>query len=184
MEETISQRFARLSGAFVDKVKAVPADKWSAPSPCEDWKAIDVVRHVSETPGMFFQMIGKEPPAVPSVDDDPVAAVEAMRANLQQALDDPEVARTEFDGFFGRSTFEAAVDRFLNFDLVVHNWDLSRATGLDEHIDDHDVQRLEVAARAFGDAARAPGVFGPELNPPEGADRQTKLLAFVGRKAF
>ena len=184
MDETISQRFDRLSGAFVEKVKAVPADKWSAPSPCEDWTALDVVRHVSQTPGMFFQMIGKEVPSVPPVDDDPVAAVEAMRSNLQAALDDPEVATTEFDGFFGKSTFEAAVDRFLNFDLVVHNWDLSRAAGLDETIPEHDLDRLEAASTQFGDAMRAPGVFGPELTPPEGADRQTKLLAFLGRKAF
>ena len=28
---------------------------------------------------------------------------------------------------------------------------------------------------------RGPTVFGPEIEPPPGADRQTQLLAFLGR---
>ena len=46
-------------------------------------------------------------------------------------------------GFFGETTFESAIDRFANFDLVVHRWDLARATGGD----DHDRRRRR-AARA------------------------------------
>ena len=30
----------------MEKVAAVPEDRWSDQSPCEDWKARDVVRHV------------------------------------------------------------------------------------------------------------------------------------------
>ena len=177
----ISDRYRRLSHAFADKVAQVPDDKWAAPSPCEDWTARDVVEHVARTPVMFFEMIGKEKPELP---EDAVAALTVSREAIQSALDDPEIATTEFDGFFGRSTFEAAVDRFLNFDLVVHNWDLSRAAGLDERLDEDDIARLEEASTQFGDSLRAPGVFGAELTPPDGADRQTKLLAFLGRKAF
>lgn len=182
MTETIAQRFDRLAGAFAAKIDAVPEDRWDAPSPCEEWTALDVVRHVSQTPGMFYGFIGKEPPAIPPVEDDPALAFATMRADMQALLDDPEVAATEFDGFFGRSTFEAAVDRFLNFDLLVHGWDLARATGQDETMDPDDVERLTEAARQFGDSARAPGVFGPEIEPPPGADAQAKVLAFIGRQ--
>jgi hypothetical protein len=28
---------------------------------------------------------------------------------------------------------------------------------------------------------RRPGFFGPELTPPDGADEQTRMLAFLGR---
>jgi uncharacterized protein (TIGR03086 family) len=69
------------------------------------------------------------------------------------------------------------------FDLLVHGWDLAKATGQDTTISDDDLGRLERGAAQFGDAARAPGVFGPELEAPAGADRQTKLLAFLGRRA-
>lgn len=36
----------------------------------------------------------------------------------------------------------------------------------------------------MGEAMRGPGAFGPELTPPEGADAQTRLLAFVGRRSW
>ena len=47
----ISERYERLGDAFAAKIAAVPADRWSAPSPCRDWTAHDVVSHVVATPG-------------------------------------------------------------------------------------------------------------------------------------
>src|SRR6476619_4224011 len=149
----ISDRYRRLSQAFADTVAAVPDDRWSDPTPCEEWTARDVVRHVVETPGMFFGMIGVEYPALPSVDDDPEAAVAAARDVMKGAIDDPQTATPEFDGFFGRSSFEQAVGRFANFYRVVHRWDLARATGLDETMPADEVARLTEEIAGFGDAA-------------------------------
>ena len=78
---------------------------------------------------------------------------------------------------------KTAVDRFLNTDLVVHGWDLARATGQDEQIDQDDVARVEKVSEGFGEGMRSPRAFGPALDPPAGADRQTKLLAWLGRQA-
>ena len=177
----ISERYRKRSQEFADTVAAVPDDCWSAPSPCEDWTARDVVRHVVQTPGMFFGMIDAEYPDPPSVDDDPEAAFASARAAMQRALDDPDVATTEFDGFFGRTSFEQAVDRFVNFDLVVHRWDLARATGLDETMPAEEIPRLTQEIADFGDAARSPGVFGPVVDVPPDADPQTELLGQLGR---
>jgi uncharacterized protein (TIGR03086 family) len=102
---------------------------------------------------------------------------------VQADLDDPERAGAEFTGFFGTTTFEAAVDRFLNSDLVIHRWDLARATGQDETIDPADAGRVLEGARAFGDAFRSPGACGPEIPVPDDADLQTRLLGFYGRAA-
>src|SRR5665213_1363632 len=33
--------------AFGDKVRAVPADRWAAPTPCTDWSVRDLVNHVT-----------------------------------------------------------------------------------------------------------------------------------------
>jgi uncharacterized protein (TIGR03086 family) len=178
----VSERYRKRSQEFADTVAAVPDERWASPSPCEDWTARDVVRHVVQTPGIFFGMIGREYPEPPSVDDDPVAAVAAARAAMQSALDDPPTATTEFDGFFGRTSFEQAVDRFVNFDLVVHRWDLARATGLDETMPPEEVARLTEEVAGFGDAARSPGVFGPEVDVPPDADPQTALLGQLGRR--
>ena len=184
--ETVADRYDRLAAAFAAKVEAVPADRWTDPSPCEGWNALDVVRHVVETPNLFLGFVGRQPPEVPPVDDDPVAAFAASRRAVQAELDDPERAAAEFDGFVGRTTFAEAVDRFLCFDLLVHGWDLARATGLDETIDDHDLEDLQTTvtyfAESFGEAMRGPQVFGPAVEPASDADRQVRLLAFLGRR--
>ncbi len=180
----ISERYARLSEDFAGTVAAVPADRWSAASPCEGWDARDVVRHVVEVQGMFLGLVGRELGDIPSVDEDPLAAWDAARAVVQGDLDDPERANTGFDGFFGRSTFAEAADRFLSFDLVVHRWDLARATGQDERLDPDDVRWAHEATAPFGEHLRGNNVCGPELTPPEGADAQTRFLAFVGRRAW
>jgi len=177
----ISERYARLADAFADKVAAVPDDRWSAPTPCENWTARDLVGHVVAAQGMFLGLVGRSLGDIPSVDDDPLAAWNAARAVVLHDLEDPERARAEFDGFMGRTTFEAAVDRFLAFDLVGHGWDLARAVGLDEQIAPDDLARVRGQAEAFGDALRSPQAFGPEVEAPAGADEQVKLLAFLGR---
>ena len=181
MSET-SERYRRLADGFADTVKAVPDDRWESQSPCEDWTARDVVRHVVSTQGMFLGFVGRELGDIPTVDDDPVAAWDAARAVVQADLEDPSRATEEFDGLMGRSTFEAAVDRFLCFDLIVHRWDLARAAGIDHRIDPDDLARVDEAAHAFGDAMRGPGAFGPAVDPPDGADEQARVLAFLGRR--
>jgi uncharacterized protein (TIGR03086 family) len=179
----VATRYARLSGAFAAKVAAVSPERWGSPSPCEDWTARDVVRHVVTTQGMFLKLVGHEPPALPPVDDDPVSAWDVARAAIQAGLEDPAIAQAEYDGLLGRSTFESAVDRFLCTDLVVHGWDLARAAGLDDRIDPEEIERVCRDAEAAGDLLRAPGGFGPPVEPPPGADQQAQLLAFLGRRA-
>ena len=178
----IADRYRRLATGFAARIATVPDDAWDNPSPCEGWAARDVAWHVIETPTMFFGFIGEESPP-PSRDAAIPTAYAEVRERLQGALDDPERADAEFDGFFGRTTFAEAVDRFICFDLVVHGWDLARATGTDERIDPAELQRLaEVDIPFFGDSLRAPTAFGPAVDPPDGADAQARLLSYLGRR--
>ncbi len=177
----ISERYRRLSDAFAGKVAAVGDDQWSNPTPCADWTVRDLVAHVVGTQGLFLGFVGQDTGDIPSVDDDPLGAWNAARAVVQANLDDPERATAEFDGFLGRTNFETAVDKFGCIDLIVHGWDLARAAGLDERIDPDDVARVQRAADGYGEAMRSPQVFGPAVEPPEGADDQARMLAFLGR---
>jgi uncharacterized protein (TIGR03086 family) len=131
---------------------------------------------------MFLGLVSREMPPLPSVADDPAGAWDAARGAIQADLDDPERAGEEFDGFFGRTRWDEAVDRFLNTDLVIHGWDLARATGQDEAMSPDDIGRVQAVADGFGDSMRAPGAFGPAVEAPTDADPQTKLLAYVGRQ--
>jgi uncharacterized protein (TIGR03086 family) len=178
----VSERYRRLGDLFAAKIAAVPADRWEGPSPCDDWTARDVVAHVISTQGTFLGFIGREAAPGPSVEEDPAGAWAAARRDVQASLDDPPIAATEFQGFSGPSTFEAAVDRFLCFDLVVHGWDLARATGLDETIDSADVARVQAGADELGEKLRSPQAFGPAVDPPPSSNDQQKLIAFLGRQ--
>ena len=177
----VADRYRSLARGFTERVEAVPEERWANPSPCAGWTARDVVRHMVETSELFLGMVGLEVPAGPSVDDDPVLAWAAARDAVQAALDDPEKATLAYEGRFGRTTFEQGIARFVCADLVVHTWDLARATGLDERLDPDAVHELFVGMEPMDEMLRQSGAFGPKLEPPEDADEQTRLLAFLGR---
>ena len=179
----ISDRYRRLSSAFAAHIAAVPADLWSAPTPCADWTAIELVQHVVDSRSMFLGLVGRPAAEVPPVGDDPAAAWAAASAAVQADLEDPGLAAVTFQGFSGESSFETAVDRFVSFDLVVHGWDLARATGGDERIDPDEVTRVVEDAALFGDMLHSPGVCGPAIEVPADADPQTAMLALLGRSA-
>jgi uncharacterized protein (TIGR03086 family) len=178
----VADRYRRLAERFAALVEAVPAERWSSPSPCEGWTALDLVRHVVEVHGTFEQLAGR-PIELPEVDPDPLAAFKAVSAVVQADLDDPERADVAWEGHFGRTTFAEGIDRFVSFDLVVHGWDLARATGGDDTVPDDELDGLEAAVEGFGEAARAPGVLGPVVDVPPDADRATRVLALLGRSA-
>jgi uncharacterized protein (TIGR03086 family) len=183
MTREVADIYRRRAADYTRRVEAVPADRWENPSPCEDWTARDVVRHTVETSGLFLGFIGSSLPAGPSVDDDPVGAWRNARDAIQAALDDPDQATKEYDGFTGKSTFEAGVKQFLSNDLVVHGWDLARATGGDDRMDPNDVREAFESLQGFDEKMmRSPGAFGPAVEPPPDADDQARLLAFLGRR--
>src|SRR3954470_5525887 len=85
----ISERYERVTGQFTERVRAVPADAWDNPSPCEGWSARDVVAPRTEWIPGFFGQYGVTFPAVPSADEDPVGAWETVQQTIGEALHDP-----------------------------------------------------------------------------------------------
>jgi hypothetical protein len=76
--------------------------------------------------------------------------------------------------------------------MVLHGWDLARATGQDDAMDPEDVERLWSITTAIPAAlmekyrtpdAFGPGVevYGPEVQVPEDAPLQDRLLGLIGR---
>jgi uncharacterized protein (TIGR03086 family) len=178
----VADRYRRLSAAMTERIANVPPDLWSAPSPCEQWTARDLVRHLVDVHGMFLGLVGRSLRPGPDAEEDPLGAWASARDQVQGDLDDPRRAEEEFDGLSGRSTFAQAVNRFVCFDLDIHGWDLARATGQDERIDPAELPLLWQTAESFGDAIRAESVCGPAVEVPPDAPEQDRLLAFLGRQ--
>lgn len=181
--DTPAAKFRRVAGAFTERVEQVPADAWANPAPCEGWDARDVVRHLVEWVPDVIGRSGLELPEGPSVDDDPAAAWTTLADALQAMLDDPEVSARTFDaGPPGEMTVEQAIDMLVTGDVLLHTWDLARAIGLDEHLDDAVVAETLAGMQPIDDMLRASGQFGPRVDVPAGADAQTQLIAFSGRQ--
>jgi uncharacterized protein (TIGR03086 family) len=181
MSET-ADRYRRLSAQFAERIAGVPDTAWDDPTPCEEWTVRALVRHVVDSQGIFLDRVGIAAPVV-DVAADPEGAWRTTSATVQAELDDPERAAAPFEGFMGPTTLEESIDRFVVLDLIAHGWDLARATGQDERIDPDDLSRLDRGARSFGEIARSPGVFGEEIPVGDDADDQTRVLAYIGRRA-
>jgi uncharacterized protein (TIGR03086 family) len=178
----ISERYMKVAGEFTRRARSVPVGAWDNPAPCDGWVARDVVRHMVEwMPGFFLGSTGVEMPKGPSVDEDPAGAWEALSDALQSALDDPETAAREFDMRVGRYSLEQAVATFCIGDVLVHTWDLARATGLDEALDADEVRRLYEGMEPIDEILRQSGHYGARVEVAADADEQTKLIAFTGR---
>ncbi|MFZ2530177.1 MAG: TIGR03086 family metal-binding protein [Rhodococcus sp. (in: high G+C Gram-positive bacteria)] len=182
-EPSPADHYRDLAAKLTATLGAVPTDRWNAPSPCDDWTARDIVQHIVDTQRDIVTRVGLELPTGPLPESDPVGAWIATRDAMQEILDDPARGNLEYDGYFGRTTLAATVDTFYTFDLIVHGWDIARATGLDETITEADLDFVESAAAGMGAAIRMDGVCGPVVDVPEDADRTTRVLAYLGRQA-
>ena len=178
----IADRYRNAADGFTARVRAVPADRWDAPSPCAGWVNRDVVKHLAEwVPSMFASTWELDLPTIPSADDDPVGAWGALNEWCQARLDDASLAQSERDTPMGRKTFEDAFDMIALSDVVVHTWDLARGAGLDETLDDGEVQRLLAGMAQLPDEMRG-DFFGPKIELGPDASDQDRMLGYSGRR--
>ena len=82
----------------------------------------------------------------------------------------------------GEHRFDNAVGQFVLGDVLIHTWDLARAAGLDETLDPQLVHDTLVGIEPLDAILRSSGQYGPRVEAPPGADEQTMLIAFTGRK--
>lgn len=178
-----ADRYRKVATGFTNRVAQVPPDAWDNPTPCEDWVARDIVRHVVETSGFFLGRTSAGSPTGPGVEDDPLGAWTTVRDAIHAALEDPQVATQTTETPLGPSTFEQTIGMFGIGDALIHTWDLARATDQDESLDPGEVSRMLATMRGFDDAMmRQSGAFGPAVEVPAEADEQTRLIAFTGRR--
>ena len=188
----IADRYRRHADAFERKVVAVRPEQWANQSPCEAWDARGVMGHIVVMHGVMLRPLDRELSPAPSVAEDPVGAFRAARADIEAVLDDPALADRECDTPNGRMTVEQQIGDVVSDDLVLHGWDLARATGQDDTMDPDDVERLwsittaippELMEKYRTPGAFGPGVeiYGPEVKVSEDAALQDRLLGLIGR---
>ena len=185
--------YRKSQDGFDAVLAAVRPDQWEAPSACAEWTVRDVAGHVIwgqyqmrawATGEEFTEMAGAPGSPTPRVmaGEDPVATWRAAREATLPAL--TEAALASVISLVGLGDVPlAAVVTLLTTDHVAHSWDIGHALGMPMRLDPALVTVAFDWARA-NVLVRAPGFFGPELTPPDDADEQTRMLAFLGRAAW
>jgi uncharacterized protein (TIGR03086 family) len=187
MTTTIPELYRRAQDGFGERVHGVHADQWTAATPCAEWDVRTLVNHlvgeirwaVPLFAGATIAEVGAEFDG-DLLGDDPVAAWDAAAPAAIAAVQDPAAmdctVHLSFGDFPGS---EYASQLFA--DLLVHGWDLARATGQDERL---DPELVAACAEWFADKAdgyREFGAVGPRLTLAAGADQQAEFLAEFGR---
>jgi len=158
----------------------------SHPTPCKEFDVGQLVAHmIAANTGLTGMTRGEawqeRPPAPDTPDDSPAARHLASSEELMQALRARDVFGETFD--FGVVQMPGdVVLRQMVLEVVVHGWDLAKATGQRRPIDPELAAQLLVEAQAY-DGARTPQgtPYGPAVEVPSSASPGDRLVAFLGR---
>jgi uncharacterized protein (TIGR03086 family) len=181
MSQEVIQRVSGLIQGFDARVRATDAAKWSNPSPCGEWTARDVVVHVSNNLSRLGGSLGGTEVVEVAADADITSAWDAARTQFLAGITTGDLSQN-VPGPFGPMPAEQLIGRLICNDVLIHTWDLARATGGDEQLDADAVAGAYSGLLPLDAMIRQPGVFGAKVEAPEGADAQTQLLCFLGRQ--
>jgi uncharacterized protein (TIGR03086 family) len=173
-----AERHRQAATAFGRRVRGVR--DWSAPAPPEGWVARDVVTHLLEwLPGLLSSGLSVDLPAV-DTDGDLAQAWEQRSADVDRLLA-TEGERPYESQYFGQMTLAEVVDRFYTNDIVMHTWDLARATGQDDRLPRDFCEQSFAGMEPMAEMLSSSGQFGPRVPVPEDADVQDRLIGLIGR---
>jgi len=180
-ELSVTDRYRAVAATFSARVNGTR--DWEAPSPVAEWTARDVVGHLTSWfPPMLTGGSGVTLTPGPPASDDPAGAWQSLDRQVQALLDDPATAElTHTNVHTGTQPIPAMVDRYFTVDVFLHTWDLARASGHDDRLDEGFVEELFEGMSGIADIIRGSGQFGQQQAVPEDATSQDRLMAFIGR---
>ena len=146
-------------------VNGVGPDQWHGPTPCSEWDVKQVANHIigeNLWAAELFQ--GKTIGEVGNLDgdlagDDPAAAYATSVEAATPVVSAPGAMEATCHLSFGDySGSDYAAQLFM--DLLIHGWDIARATGQDARLDPDLVQACLPIAEQMTTQFRSSGVFG------------------------
>jgi uncharacterized protein (TIGR03086 family) len=159
---------------------AVRPEQLESPTPCTEWTVQQLINHlVGGTEYLLSATTGREP----------AKRLQATAADYRRGVADVLTAlalptamkRTCISPLgFEWSVSQAVAGTFM--DVLVHTWDLARATGQDEKL---DAALVDTCSAMFlpemPERGRAAGIIGPAVEVADDASPQDRLLAAMGR---
>lgn len=167
-------------------IQGVRPDGLDDPTPCEDWTVGRLVNHLLGTVEAMRRVGAGE-----SLDpDDPWGTggdhlSERWQSDLAELLSRFADAWQQPASWEGEA-MDGAMPRALVGDMgfvevMLHGWDLARATGQDVTYDDAAGERAREIMEQIGANGRQHGVFGPQVEVPDDVEAFDRALALAGR---
>lgn len=168
-------------------VEVIDSDQWHLPTPCSLWDVSALLNHMIgelvwmppllsgqtiEQVGNRFggDLLGKHPKqAWQAAADQTVAAVGAVDLAAEVQLS------------AGARTAQQYIDEVFS-DLIIHSWDLAKATGFDTTLKPELVEAAWKLLSKAIPAMQASGAYAKPVKVSKSAGRQAKLLAITGRQ--
>ncbi|WP_436495460.1 TIGR03086 family metal-binding protein [Actinokineospora sp. HUAS TT18] len=186
-KQTVMERAAAGVLAVVGNVKP---DMYDRPTPCADWDVRTLANHLTHWSAVVSERAARKQPV-------PSDGSEAEGTDYTAEADWPGFFADRLDravkawgapGAWDGETVLASDPRQADFigkmlygELVLHGWDLARATGQDLAIDPDVAEAALVDAEEIADMAREWTAFGPEVKVGADASTVDRLLAVSGR---
>jgi len=160
-------------------VAGIKPDQWGDPTPCFEWDVQSLVAHLINGNIIFAAVIGGKPPTYHSLRAD----FEESATSLLAAFSQPGALDQVVQVPFGRASGVIALHLRLT-ELVVHGWDLARATGQPADFPDDIVeQELAFTVGALNAIPRERSPFRPPVAVADSAPALHRLVARLGRRA-
>ncbi len=159
----------------------------TAATPCSDWNVQQLISHNLKVAQMVHSMLtggsGVDPFDVggPLPPEGAVEAFAAASASVLEAIKAPGMAEKIIETPFGE--MPGAQFMMIPFaDVLIHKWDLAKATGQDTSLDAGLSEACFGVMQIGTEMWREQGFFGPEITVPISASIQDKLLGISGRQ--
>ncbi|MFD2079018.1 TIGR03086 family protein [Actinopolymorpha cephalotaxi] len=183
----------RTAGEVTGRIVAgIGADQWEAPTPCADWNVRALLNHLVAGNVLTAAVLGgaELPPPeerarlgqVDRLGDDPLAAAQQSVGDLIKAFEQPGVLERVHPSPVGQVPGVVLV-HLRTTELLVHGWDLARATELSADFPEALAeQELAFTKANVGRARTGPGgPFGASQPVAEDAPAIDRLAALLGR---
>jgi uncharacterized protein (TIGR03086 family) len=170
-------------------VAGVGPDQWTVVTPCEGWDVRALVNHLVSgnwwaaelAAGRSISEVGDRLDG-DVLGDDPLGSYDASAAAAAQAFAAPGALDAPCAVSYGPVPGSVYAGHRV-IDVLIHGWDLGKATRQDIGLDPGLVEACWDIVQRQVELLRGSGAFGEEITVPADADRQTHLLATLGRRA-